>query len=365
MSSYTVPLPTTDEPGQVLGVYHCIMTALGLELGNRYEDHCRPLLGDNWFANMQAQHQSKISLYDPSFVLNEPLHNPSSPFRDCLPRSAKLYNLMDDVVQIRNLWNHYGAEQTLASLDAALIPIHKLATLAQMSLGGTVSVVRKRIKAIVSGAYPPAVQDGAPATPVEDVVPTATVVSDDEKARLDDDKERFLEEAPTRPPIGSLWLGDVPVARGRMTATRDLIDPSTGISYRGRMADAQTKLARWAALRPMGDLFVADDGAVAGYMSGKLRLIGFLGVEPETSGARGFVLPHLYAVSGGDVIDRDSGLKLSSANPSASPTFTRPLSDGTLIRLTTEGDLAVFGEDDVEKVGHVLPVDWFPGHLPA
>ena len=63
------------------------------------------------------------------------------------------------------------------------------------------------------------------------------------------------------------------------------------------------------------------------------------------------------------MIDRASGLKLSASVPSAAPVFTRQLDDGTLIRLTTEGDLAVFEENDVEKVGHVLPGDWFPGHL--
>ena len=275
MSTYTVPLPTTDEPGQVLGVYHCVMTALGLELGRRYDQYCKPLLGDNWFASLQTQHKTPISLFDPSFVLNEPLHNPSSLLRECLPHSPKLYNVMDDVVQDRNLWNHYGADQTLASLEAALVPIHKLATIAQMSLGGTVSAVRKRIKAIVAGDYPPVVEQGSPVPPEVDAVPTDTIVTDDERARLDDDTERFIEEAPTRPPIGSLWLGRIPTARGRLTATRDLIDPTNGRSYREQMTDVQAKVSRWAALHPMGDLFVAEDGAVAGYMSGKLRLIGF------------------------------------------------------------------------------------------
>lgn len=369
--AYTVALPTKDEPVQVLGIYHSVMSALGLELGKRYDEYCKPRLGDDWFLKLKAQHQMghkpPISLFDPSFVLNEPLHNPSSPLRDCLPKSAALFNQLDEVVQVRNVWSHYSAEQTLSELENALRPVHKLATMAQMRLGGPVSAIRKRIKAILNGDFPPTstpepAGDPEPPTAVESGTDAPIEVLE----TIEREREAFVAAAPARPPIGSLWLGEVPRRRARFSATGDLLQAETGVSLKPEMTDAASKLPRWAALRPMGDLRVADDdGAVAAYLSGELRLIGYLGDEPPFSGARGFVLPHLYEKQRGDVVDRDSGRRLTAATTSAASVLARlgSVLDGTALRLTTEGDVAVFDEEGATKICSVTAAEWFPGHL--
>lgn len=368
--AYTIPLPTKDEPVQVLGIYHSVMSALGLELGKRYDEYCRPRLGDDWFLKLKAQHQmahkAPISLFDPSFVLNEPLHNPTSPLRECLPKTGVLFNQLDEVVQVRNVWSHYSAEQNLVELENALRPVHKLATMAQMRLGGPISAIRKRIKAILNGSFPPAPQPQAPKP--EDRETTVASGTDAPAELIDSierERETFVAAASNRPPIGSLWPDAAPARRARLSATGDLIDATTGASLKSELVDGPAKLRRWAALRPMGDLRLADDGAVTAYLGGELRLIGFLGDEPPYSGARGFVLPHLYEKKDGDVVDRTTGVRLTAVRKSAEAVLERlkPIPAGTPLRVTTEGDLAVFSEDEVIKVASVTASEWFPGHL--
>ena len=376
-TTYEVALPADEGPGEVLKAYHSMMTALGIELGARYDAYCTEHIGPDWLAALVKirgkAHGIAFHLYDPSFVLGEPLRNPSSPTRKCLPSGPAFYNLMDDLLQIRNSWNHYMVEQSLESLDEAAEVVHKVANMAQMSLGAAASALRKRIKAIRNGTWKP--ENNAAEMPVvveTEAVPNETVEALElEDARSVEADLMSAARLPVRPPIGGVWGSPLPGQRLRLTKLGDIVDSANGESYLGLLEQPTgPTVARWQALRPKGDLYLAsEDAALVAYLAGVPRLIGYLGPEPEhdPSAIRGFAIPALYRVTDARIIDRTSGRSLSEVATEDVGDLVAEILEavppGGTIRVTTYGDVVRIDDAGKTKVTQVNPQQWFPGQL--
>ena len=147
-------LPEADTPIAVLGTMHVLFAELGRELGNRYDETISRTIGPDWLQALSNIRNKWLNLYDPHFVLHEPLAFSDSPTRECLPHGGAFYNLLDAALEVRNKWSHHEiAVYDLTALRESVNPIHKLATAAEMALGAYCSAIVKRIKAIESGEY--------------------------------------------------------------------------------------------------------------------------------------------------------------------------------------------------------------------
>ena len=157
-------LPDADTPLEVLGAMHVLFAALGRELGNRYDETLSKTIGPNWLQALSNIRGKWLNLYDPHFVLHEPLVFPDSPTRECLPHGGAFYNLLDAALEVRNKWSHHEiATYDLAILRESVNPIHKLATAAEMALGAHCAAIIKRVKDIESGSYLPQAPAANPA----------------------------------------------------------------------------------------------------------------------------------------------------------------------------------------------------------
>lgn len=149
-------LPEADTPFAVLGTMHVLFASLGRELGDRYDETLSKTIGPGWLPALGRIRGKWLNLYDPQFVLNEPLVFPDSPTRNCLPRGGAFYNLLEDARDVRNKWHHHElAVYDLATLGESVKVIHKLATAAELTLGAYCAAIIKRIKDIESGNYQP------------------------------------------------------------------------------------------------------------------------------------------------------------------------------------------------------------------
>jgi hypothetical protein len=135
---------------------HVLFAALGRELGDRYDATLSKTIGPHWLQALSNILGKWLNLYDPHFVLHEPLVNAESPTRECLPHGPAFYNLLDDALQVRNRWSHHEiVYYDLVTLRESVKTIHKVATAAEMALGAHCAAIIKRIKDIESGAYQP------------------------------------------------------------------------------------------------------------------------------------------------------------------------------------------------------------------
>ena len=154
-------LPESDSPKEVLGSLQFILSQLGKELGEKYDTYLRQKIGPHWVHALSNIRKKAITLNDPQFVLSEPLKNPDSPTRGCLPTGGKFYNQLEDALRVRNEWAHFEVDPIdLKQLLISVEVIHRLAISADMKLGKLCSEVKKRAKDILEGRY---VASSAPA----------------------------------------------------------------------------------------------------------------------------------------------------------------------------------------------------------
>ncbi|EPR75389.1 hypothetical protein ADILRU_2345 [Leifsonia rubra CMS 76R] len=375
-ATHQVHLPTSTEPGQVLGAYYSLMRALGIELGSRYDDYCSKAIGPDWFAalckNRAEQKLGPAELFDPSFVLKEPLWHPDSPTRKCLPSGGQFYNLVEDTIHLRNSWAHHAVEPTVESLADAAKLIHELASKANLKVGAAASAMRKRSKGLINGTWSP----GAPVE-AEPTVPTAPI-SDDIVNAINAETEAQVEKAlsrdaeqPARPSVGGVWDAAVPTQHLRLTKLRRIVDAETSEDLTELLGEnASTVIDHWVSLRPMGDLYLDDsDAAVIGYISGSPRLLGYLGPEPtpDPNAIRGFAIPALYRVTATQIIDSSSGQSLHRASLTDTGTLIAGILGrvpaGGTIRVTNYGDVVRIDDTGKAKVAHTSAAQWFPGQL--
>jgi hypothetical protein len=120
----------------------------------------RPRFGDTWLEDLRRRrhaagagdmYRRKLNLYDPSFAVNEPLHNSDSPLRECLPSGRKFYDLLEQTNQIRNREQHFDRIPSLAGLVSTVEVVGRLAREAELPMAGDCVRVTGRIKELSSG----------------------------------------------------------------------------------------------------------------------------------------------------------------------------------------------------------------------
>lgn len=373
--AFVMEYPEGNTYGEVMKGYFSLMRGFGIEFANRSDRVLVPDLGTRWFdeyvqrrnAEDPTHVRRRQSPEDPSFFLGEYLRAPETVYRRVIPNSGDLRVVSKKIVDTRNTWLHFSDEPSVSQLRDAADLVRQFGVRTSMGVEAPAARMIKRIDRIRTGQYPPT-------APVTSVVPASSISA--QSASGDDEPpiEIPLEKVDrgSRPPIGSIWRGDVPDRRVRVTKTRDVVDVATGRSLRDEVEGSLAeKLRQWTSARPMGDLWIDDDGAVGGFIEGRERLLGYTGPDPEGDIARGFLVRRYYDVVGGRVVDVDSGSALSDMVAKADvcqageieEAITAAVQPGGTIRVTNYGDVLYIDEQGMTRVAVATPQTWFPGHL--
>jgi hypothetical protein len=351
-------LPTADVPNQVYGTISSVISSLGYELGARYDESLKASLGDNWFNELQAHREKTYrSMFDPSFVLAEPFYHSTSPTRACLPATEDFYRLLARARQIRNSWAHYNVEPSFASLERDLKILQQLCAAADLKLVEFIKQVRTRIRDIVERGWVPAnskensrelqaeidrlnhLMEGLKADQLQEQL------SAEAQESLDFE---ILVSGKKRPPIGQEWKGELGARKLMLIKpTGDLYDVAAKRSVKNELLpDPQKKIASWLAIMPIGgEVYVSEDGAVAAFVHGVMRLIGYLGPEPEVAEheLRGFFTLEDFVVRNGYIESADFETEPLQVNLMQG--FELRALDGAFVRCTTYGDVAYYEEE--------------------
>ncbi|CDK00599.1 hypothetical protein MIC448_270010 [Microbacterium sp. C448] len=373
--SFVMEYPERNTYGEVMKGYFSLMRGFGIEFANRSDRMLVPDLGTRWFADYvqrrNAEDPVRVRLRqspeDPSFFLGEYLRAPETVYRTVIPNTGDLRVVSKKIVDTRNTWLHFSDEPSVSQLRDAADLVRLFGVKTSMGVEAPAARMIKRIDRIRTGQYPPQGSE----RPAETTPPAPFPVSGvDDEPPIEIPLERI--ERASRPPIGAIWRGDVPDRRVRVTRTRDVVDVATGRSLRGEVdGPLVEKLRQWTSARPMGDLWVDDDGAVGGYIEGRERLLGYAGPDPESDIARGFLVRRYYDVMGGRLVDLDSGDPLADTVGPNGTDEARGIEDavvavaepGGTIRVTNYGDVLYIDEQGMARVAVATPKTWFPGHL--
>lgn len=349
----SIALPEDETPGELIKGYFTLMRAFGWDLYVTSHFTLRESLGSKWFAariselkdsdpkNWRPNH--RFEPQDPGVILRDYIYEQDSPYLSVFGGQFQKQTAAKKILATRNTWFHFGDDPTTVQLEEAAKVVRGFVQSSDMHIAGRIDALIERLSDLRTGRYP---AEAAPSAP-------AAVPAVAEPAPLD-----APEDLP-RPSIGGTWVGPIPELRYRMTRAGDVVHPDTMESVRSRVTgDFADKVRAWTAVEPRGrELWVDTDGAVGGFISATPRLLGYLGPDPEGDIARGFFTPHFYAVDGDEIVDLDSGERRKTS-------FAQRLADGTMLRVTTYGDVLIVGDaEGVERVATVTPAEWFPGHL--
>jgi hypothetical protein len=325
-----------------------------MELAAVCDSALSPKLGNWWFQKLMQQRidEKKLrgqqqDLNDPTIVLNELGREHVSPIHAALPPSPMSIKSAKTIVAKRNELLHFGTEPSLDDIGEVAHLVQLFARHYKLSTDGAIVPLLNRLQKIKRGQY-------ASSAPMPSLTPASvsSVAPTHEAPPADPPAEVEIAAELPRPKIGGVWLGSVPPADFKATKTGDLVAVATGDSIVDRISgDAAARLQTWFAPAPKGNLWIATDGAVGGYVSAVPRLLGYLGEEPPGEIARGFLYQRYLEVLGKRVRDVDSGHEYDL--PPASKTV-----EGELLRLTTYGDLIRIDEDGVTRVAIVEPSSW-------
>lgn len=376
--AFVMELPERNSYGEVMKGYFSLMRGFGIEFANRSDRLLVPDLGTRWFDDYVHRRNAedpehvrrRQSPEDPSFFLGEYLRAPETVYRTVIPNTGDLRVVSKKIVDTRNTWLHFSDEPSVVQLREAADLVRLFGVKASMGVEAPAARMIKRIDRIRSGQYPSSPPASAPAgAPTAPATPAKLAGNDDEPPA---EIPLATIEQPSRPPIGGIWRGDLPDRRLRVTRTRDVVDVASGRSIRDEVDGPLTeKVRQWTSARPMGDLWVDDDGAVGGFIEGRERLLGYTGPDPEGDLARGFLVRRYYDVVGGRLVDIDSGSVLSDMVAKGAVDEAMRIEQSVLaaaepggtIRVTNYGDVLYIDEQGMTRVAVATPQTWFPGHL--
>lgn len=120
-----------------------LLRGLGFDLGKAYDAYMSPRFGGEWLERLRDRrlretgddrYRRRLNKYDPSFALNEPLHDSSSPLREALPRGSVFYDKVSRVIRIRNREQHFDGIPTLDRLEDDVRALRDLASDAGLPL---------------------------------------------------------------------------------------------------------------------------------------------------------------------------------------------------------------------------------------
>lgn len=213
-----------------------------------------------------------------------------------------------------------------------------------------------RLKSIIDGTFK--------------VKPSAGIEDPDARKYAEDVADK-IEEIRKRPPVGSLWEGEIGKRLLKLNkAMRELTE--NGVSIRSELGvDADEKITSLLRYFPLGgEVRVARDGAIMGFKKGDPYLIGWLGDVPSDTKdtIRGFYLEHRYVYRGGDIYAGENKDPLSNSAAESTLDLLNALKaenlvEDTQLKVTTYGDLVIEQESEIRKLAEVHKDIWFPGHL--
>lgn len=119
MNEIYLPRDLRDSSISVI-IFRCA-NLFGTEVGKFFDMKMRETVGDSWVQDLgKLRNEYKINLYDPSFVLKEPLYS-DSPLRQFLPKSPSFYRKLTILKRLRNdaYHNKFDGDmsQTIASVE--------------------------------------------------------------------------------------------------------------------------------------------------------------------------------------------------------------------------------------------------------
>ena len=393
MTQITVEMPERDSYGEIMKGYFSLMRGFGIELGMRCDAVLSELDGVNWWAELVSQRRDEqenrwkgsVNRFDPGLMLPEYVWRLDSPLAKALSSKPDSRAIAKKIQIARNSWVHFTTAPGPLELQDVATLVKQFASLNDLKISTMATRMINRLERIRNGRYQPFNDVIArwridnPSTPAPAASPaTDETIPDDEQPPQPDPAAETIEfEAPAierRPPIGGRWTGEIPSSRFIPSAIGDLVDPSKGEGLRARVEAGlwSRKRRLWLAARPLGGVWVDDlDGAVGGYVDNVPRLLGYLGDEPDDGLARGFLTSRYYEVSGGRIVDLDSGLALVDAvavdareeAQQLQQTVVAATPEHAGLRLSTYGDLVAVTDEGAVRVATVEPEHWFSGHL--
>lgn len=359
---YPLHMPEDSTPGHCLATFSTVLAAMAIELGTYFDGHMRIKEGPDWFDDLEEyrqrtrpNYQRSRSVFDFSWIINEPCRHTDSPLRDLLPKNEyQFYPTMKTVLDIRNRWYHDFNPHNIVELRKALRLIKYLAEKCGLELADDLVPIIARADAIFSGSYS--------ATPPAATLPTPEAT----------EKVREVAKPIRQAAVGASWLGPVGARKIQLAKSGSLIDliAEKNVTAEAGNASNNRYLTLWKKLG-LDWLWVDELGAVAANVHGSLKMVGYWGESPE-DGAQDpfakFLLPNTYTFADGKLCERENLRELNEAHigPITKSTLNRgkeSVQEGEILRLTWDGDLIYFGDQGPEYVGEVESKDWFPDHF--
>jgi hypothetical protein len=362
----TIVLPETDNQVVTLGIIAALEMEAARELSEFLDNHFKSVGQPEWFEDIKYFRQSIGQTFsyksprDLRFLLAEATDAESQIWHLIPGVSQAWVNAAHSLKLKLNQFHHQQLSPDLNTLLGLAMLFDLVATPPGLQVSNWARALISRIKSILSGSYVPKEQGPL-------VAPEATAV-------LEEKYKEVIEARAKRPPLGSRWMGERPERHLTLDRqTRDIYDKD-GISVKLEIEENATEaIDKWLWYFPLGgDIFVAEDGAVMGYIKGDKYMIGWLGPEPEdyASDVRGYVLPNDYLFTGEDIEEVGTGLKLRSVSrddcDGLISNLKSKLPERCSVSISDYGDLFVpMEEGEPERLATAHRGIWFPGHLPG
>jgi len=352
-----IELPESKSYGELMKGFFTLWRSLGDELAAVASETLELVRGPHWFQDLVAKRKEQKAPpfqgwhQDPrdlSIILGDYAREYDSPYRQVLSGTPASTAAAKKLQSTRNLWVHATEDPSAAELRDFVKLVVEFGKLENLSIAGRAVPLGKRLERLITGQYQGgrAPQSSAPPAAAAPPIPPASPTTDTPGESA----------PPPRPRIGGLWVGPIPPERYTRTRFGDVVD-AEGKSVTSRVSgDVEERYRAWFAAHPLDDrVWIAEDGAVGGYVAGDARLLGWTEADPADEWARGFYTPHWYEVIAGRIVDIDTGA--SRDLPGVD------IADGTILRVTTYGDLIALDDSGNGRVAVVTPATWFPGHL--
>jgi hypothetical protein len=351
-------MPESSTPGQCLATFSTTITALAIELGTYFDLQMKAKIGPNWFAELKSyrdQHDSKYhlykSIYDFSWVVNEPFQNADSPIRELLPKNEyQFYPAMKSLLSARNRWYHDFNPHNISELRKALELAKYIAEKCGLELNDDLIPVLKRVNEIALGTY------------------KSPIIAIPEQISKEEGKVLDIRQAA----VGAAWLGSLGSRKIQLTKSGSLIDLSKGENITNEFANrnASRYLRLWKILG-IDWMWINDLGSIAANVHGSPRMVGYWSddsADQEQDPFSKFLLTNTYSFAGDVFYEREGNVALDDEHLGniTKSTISRCreiVAEGEILRVTWDGDLICFTDQGPMYIGEVESGDWFPGHF--
>jgi hypothetical protein len=363
----TLRLPESDDPYLISGIIFALESEVGRELSEVLDKNFRSAGEIDWFESILRYRRSLAEYFgykspkDLRFILAESTH-PESEILHFIPGVSSSWTNAANSLKVKlNQFHHGNISPDLNSLLIMATLFDSVAAPSGLETSKWARALISRTKSLLSGTYFSQVQTPSPVAP-EGI------------KELEEKYKEVLDARAKRPPLGSPWFGDRPQRHLSLDRhTRDVYDRD-GLSVKSEITQQGTEVIdKWLWYFPLGgDIFVADDGAVMGYIKGDKYMIGWLGPEPGeySKVVRGFVLPYDYKFLGNDLREVSSDISLIDSSRDDCSELVRSLASkvqaNTILSISDYGDIFIPREEgELVRLATAHRGIWFPGHLPG